>query len=213
MTKLPDAELAFSEPEIKLADTSAPVHELIRKRWSPRSFSERLISDEDLRSLLEAARWAASASNEQPWIIFVARRSDPEDFARLFNLLVPGNQAWAGKAAALMLMAARRTSARNGATNQYALHDAGQAFAQLALQAVALGLYVHGMAGFDRGKAVLDLKVPHDYDLGALLAVGYVAPPDQLSDKLRQMEVSKRQRKPLEQIAFGAGWETPLLLK
>jgi nitroreductase len=203
-----DPEDPFGEPSVKLADTSAPVHDLIRKRWSPRSFADRPVSDTDLRSLLEAARWAASSSNEQPWIFFVARKSEPAEFEKLFNLLVPGNQAWAGKAPVLMMMAARNTMARNGAPNQYALHDAGQAFAQLCLQAVALGLHVHGMAGFDRGRAVIDLNIPEEYSLGAAMAVGYAGPPEQLPEKYREMELSKRQRKPLEQFVFGAGWET-----
>ena len=204
-----DPEEAFSEPSIKLADASVPVHDLIRKRWSPRSFSDRPVSDTDLKSLLEAARWAASSTNEQPWIFFVARKSDTAEFEKLLNLLLPGNQAWASKAPLLMIMAARNTMTRNGAPNHYALHDAGQAFAQLALQAVALGLHVHGMGGFDRERAIVDLNIPAGYDLGAAMAVGYAGSPDQLPEKYRDMELSKRHRKPLAQFVFGAGWETP----
>jgi nitroreductase len=213
MIELSDSERAFSEPAIKLADTSVPVHDLIRKRWSPRSFEDRPVSDEDLKSLLEAARWAASSNNEQPWRFFVARRTDRAEFEKLLGLLVPGNQAWANKAPVLMIMAARKTFARNGSPNRYGLHDAGQAFAQLALQAVALGLHVHGMAGFDRERAVIELNVPEDYEMGAALAVGYAGSPDQLPEKYREIEVSRRQRKPLDEIVFGAGWETPPPLK
>lgn len=208
MSQLSDSELAFSEPDIKLADTELPIHDLIRKRWSPRSFLDRAVSDEDLRTLLEAARWAASSSNEQPWIFFVARRSEPAEFEKLLNLLTPGNEAWAGMAPILMIMAARKTFARNGAMNDYSLHDAGQAFAQLALQAVALDLHVHGMAGFDRERAMTELNIPDDYQLGAAMAIGYAGTPEQLPEKYRGMEVSKRQRKPLEEFVFGAGWET-----
>jgi nitroreductase len=204
-----DPEGTFSEPSIKLADTSVPVHDLIRKRWSPRSFADRPVSDTDLKSLLEAARWASSSNNEQPWIFFVARKSDAAEFEKLFDLLLPGNQVWASKAPLLMIMAARKTMTRNGAPNHYALHDAGQAFAQLALQAVALGLHVRGMAGFDRERAVVDLNIPEEYCLGAAIAVGYAASPDQLPEKYREMELSKRQRKPLAQFVFGAGWGTP----
>lgn len=209
MTKLSDSELALSEPAVKLAETSVPVHELIQKRWSPRSFSDRPVSDEDLRSLLEAARWAASSGNEQPWRFFVACRTDREAFEKLFHILLPGNQLWAGTAAVLMIMAAKKTSANTGLINNYALHDTGQAFAQLALQAVALGLHVHGMAGFDRERARVELNLPDDYELGAALAIGYAGSPEQLSEKHRTLELSKRQRKPLGQIVFGAGWETP----
>jgi nitroreductase len=213
MSKLSDSELAFGEPPIKFAETSAPVLDVIRKRWSPRSFSDRPVSEEDLRSMLEAARWAASSGNEQPWRFFVALRSDKAGFDKLLSLLLPSNQLWAGAAGALMIMAARKTSSNSGALNNYALHDAGQAFAQFSLQAVSLGLHVHGMAGFDREKARTELGLPEDYELGAAAAFGYVGSPDQLSEKHRALETSRRQRKPLEQIVFGAGWETPSPLK
>jgi nitroreductase len=204
----PQTELDFSEPAVKLAETTAPVHDLIRKRWSPRSFSDRAISDADLRSLLEAARWAASSGNEQPWKFFLARRSDPEQFKRLFQLLLPGNQAWAGSAALLMLMAAKTTSESTGQPNAYALHDAGQAFAHLSLQAVALGLRVHGMAGFDQQRARTELRLPDDYQWAAAAAIGYVGSPDTLSEKYRALETSKRRRKTLEELVYGAGWNT-----
>ncbi len=208
----PTAKLVSSKPEIKFAETSAPVHDLIRKRWSPRSFSDRPVSQPDLRSVLEAARWAASSSNEQPWRFFVALHSEPESFAKLLNLLVPGNQIWAQKAPVLIIMAAKKTSS-SGAPNHYALHDVGQAFANLSLQAVALGLHVHGMAGFDRDRAVTELHLPADYEPAAAFALGYAGDPDLLNEKHRQAETSKRSRKPLEELVFGAGWQTPSPLR
>jgi nitroreductase len=208
----PETEFALGEPAVKLAETSAPVHDLIRKRWSPRSFSDRPVSDRDLRSLLEAARWAPSSGNEQPWRFFLARRADAEAFNRLFQLLVPGNQAWAGAAAVLMLMAAKTTSGNTGNPNPYALHDAGQAFAQLSLQAVALGIHVHGMAGFDHQRARAELRLPDDHEWAAAAAIGYVGSPDALSEKHRILETSRRRRKPLEELIFGAGWDTQFRL-
>jgi nitroreductase len=208
----PIAAEAASEPSSKIADTLPSVHELIRKRWSPRSFSTREVSTEDLKTILEAARWAASSSNEQPWRFLVARKSDGAAYEKILNLLVPANQAWAKTAPVLLIMAAKRTFSHNGSPNRYGLHDAGQALAHLFLQATALGLHAHGMAGFDAERARKELEIPDDYDLGAAVALGYLAPPDQLPEKYRQGEVSQRQRKPLNEIVFGANWNQPLQL-
>jgi nitroreductase len=201
-----------SEPSEKIADTLPSVHELIRRRWSPRSFSAREVSTEDLKTILEAARWAASSNNEQPWRFLVARKSDGAAYERILHLLVPANQAWAKTAPVLIIMAAKRTFSHNGSPNRYGLHDAGQALAHLFLQAIALGLHAHGMAGFDADRARKELEIPDDYDLGAAVALGYLASPDQLPEKYRQSEVSKRQRKPLNEIVFGANWNEPLQL-
>src|SRR5690242_14093811 len=129
------AELDREALEIKQADTLPTVHELIRSRWSPRSFSDRPISNEDLNTILEAARWAASSFNEQPWRFIVARKSDGAAYDRLLHLLVPGNQDWARRAPVLIIMAAKRTFSHNGAPNVYGFHDAGQALAHIFLQA------------------------------------------------------------------------------
>ena len=199
--------------ERKWADSAPGVHELIRKRWSPRAFSEREVSPEDLVTLLDAARWAASSSNEQPWRFLVAPKSNPEAFQKILHLLVPGNQAWAKRAAVLMIMAAKKTFGREGRPNPYAMHDTGQAFANLALQALALGIYVHGMAGFDRERARVELGIPDDFELGAAVAIGYLSSPDELSESLRDRELAKRERKPLSELVFGAGWnQAPPLL-
>jgi nitroreductase len=202
----------FNGPAEKLADTLPGVHELIRARWSPRAFSSRQVSDEDLKTVLDAARWAASSNNEQPWRFLVARKSDPASYEKLLNLLVPGNQAWAQSAPVLIIMAAKRTFSHNGAPNLYAVHDAGQALAHLFLQATALGLHAHGMAGFDRERARKELHIPDDYELGAAVALGYWGSPDQLSEKQRQSELAPRHRKPLNEIVFGADWNQPLPL-
>jgi nitroreductase len=196
----------------KIADTLPSVHELIRRRWSPRSFSPREVSAQDLETILEAARWAASSNNEQPWRFLVARKSDGAAYEKILSLLVPGNQAWAKTAPVLLIMAAKRTFSNSGAPNRYNLHDAGQALAHLFLQATALGLHAHGMAGFDAERAHKELGIPDDYDLGAAVALGYLASPDQLPERYRQGEVSKRQRKPLNEIVFGANWDEPLQL-
>jgi nitroreductase len=196
----------------KFADTHAKVHELIRTRWSPRAFSSREVSNEDLKAVLEAARWAASSFNEQPWRFFVARKSDVAAHARFVDLLVPGNRAWASSAPVLIIMAAKRTFSHDASPNYYALHDAGQALAHLMLQATALGLHAHAMAGFDRDRAREELGIPDDYEMGAAVALGYSGDPDQLPEAARKAELAKRQRKPLAEIAFGSRWNESLAL-
>src|SRR5437868_15305001 len=121
-------ETAAERPE-KFADTLPSVYELIRRRWSPRSFSNREVSTEDLKTILEAARWAASSYNEQPWRFLVARKSDHAAYEKILNLLAPANQAWAKTAPVLLIMAAKRTFSHNGSPNRFGLHDAGQALA------------------------------------------------------------------------------------
>ena len=196
----------------KEAETEPSVHELIRARWSPRAFASKQVTNEDLRTVLEAARWAASSYNEQPWRFFVARKSDAAGFERLFGTLVPANQAWAAKAPVLIIMAAKRTFSHNGSANYYALHDAGQALAHLMLQAPAVGLHAHAMAGFDREKARKELGIPDDYEIGAAMALGYLGDPEELPEQAREAESAKRERKPLNEIAFGPHWDEPLQL-
>ena len=126
-----------------------PVHELILARRSPRAFSSRPVEPEKLRSVFEAARWAASSVNEQPWSFVVAVRGEGDAFERLLATLTESNQRWATRAPVLVLSLARTRFTRNGKLNRHALHDLGMAFQSLALQAVALGLVVHPMGGFD----------------------------------------------------------------
>ncbi|HXJ95003.1 MAG TPA: nitroreductase family protein [Terriglobia bacterium] len=200
------------EPEVrktKIADTVPGVDPLIRSRWSPRSFSSRMVSPEDLRTLFEAARWAASSYNEQPWRFLVATKSDPAAYQKILNLLVEFNQQWASTAPVLVITAAKKTFSHSGAPNRHAMYDAGAALAYLMLQATALGLHAHGMAGFDHERARQVLGIPDDYEVGAAVAIGYVDAPEKLPEQYRAGEVSPRQRKPLDQIVFGAQWEQP----
>jgi nitroreductase len=159
---------------------------------------------------LEAARWAASSYNEQPWRFFVARKSDGAAHGRFVDLLVPANRVWASSAPVLIIMAAKQTFTHNGSANYYGLHDAGQALAHLMLQATALGLRAHAMAGFDHEKARKQIGIPDDYAIGAAVAIGYLGDPDQLPEQVRKSELAKRQRKQLSEIAFGSHWNEPL---
>jgi nitroreductase len=193
-------------------DTVPGVHDLLRKRWSPRAFSERIVTNEDLKSLLEAARWSFSSYNEQPWRFIIARKSDGADFERMVNLLVPFTQAWAKSAPVLMITLAKRTFSHNGSPNLHALHDAGAALALLAVQATAIGLHIHGMAGFDRERARQELGVPDGYEVVAAVAIGYLGSPDTLPNDLKERELAARQRKPLSELAFEGHWNRPLSL-
>ena len=180
-----------------------PVHSLIERRWSPYAFADKPVDPADLHSLLEAARWAPSSFNEQPWRFIVATRDDPENFQRLLDCLVPGNREWAGKVPVLMLSVAALSFAKNGKPNRHALHDVGLASAMLALQATNIGLGVHFMAGFDGNKARESFAIPDDFEPAAAIAVGHrLAEPAANSP-------SPRQRRPVDAFAYAGAWESP----
>jgi nitroreductase len=178
-------------------------------RWSPRSFADRTVTPALLEKVFEAARWAASSSNEQPWRWVVGLRNTPTHDL-IFNALVPGNQIWAGKAAALIVGTAHAKYARNDAPNRVALYDLGAATAYLTLQAAALGLVAHQMGGFDMDAVRKSLQIPDDYVIGSVIALGYQDEPAALeNEKLLQAEETPRPRKPLSEIVYSA-WDKPL---
>lgn len=190
----------------RLHPVAHPVHELVQKRWSPRAFADRLVEPDKLNSLLEAARWAPSSSNEQPWSYLVATKDQPEEFARMLACLVEGNQIWAKHAPVLMISVARRTFARNGKPNEHARHDVGQAAAWLTMQAMALGLYVHQMAGFDAAAARATYSIPEDHEPVTAIAIGYLGDPRSLPEKLRERELAQGTRKAQREFVFAGNW-------
>ncbi len=192
----------------KPADTQYPIHDLLRHRWSPRAFDDRPIEPEKLRSLFEAARWAPSSNNGQPWRFLVATKDDKAGYDRLFNCLVKANQKSAYRAPVLMLSVAQ-LQFEDGSPNRHALHDVGMAAENLVLQGTALGLVAHQMAGFRIDQARADCKIPEGYEPVAMIAVGYPGDPAQLSDRLRAREVQPRVRKPLTELVYSATWEQP----
>ena len=193
--------------KIKHAPEAHGVDDLIRRRWSPRTYADKEIPAAELKKLFEAARWAASSSNEQPWRFLVGRRGD-ETYQKVFNALVEFNQSWAKSAPVLVLSVAKNVFTNNGKPNAYGMHDTGAASATLALQATAIGLHTHSMAGFDREQARASFAIPADYEIGAVTAIGYLGDPASLPEHLKKMEVSPRQRKPVEEFVFSA-WEKP----
>jgi nitroreductase len=185
------------------------IEELLERRFSPRAFSSRPVEAEKLRNLFEAARSAPSSYNEQPWRFVVATREDAEGFARLLETLVEQNRAWAQHAPVLALSVAKLEFTHNGQRNRHALYDVGQAAAYLTLEATALGLYVHQMAGFDVEKAHQLLKIPDGYEPAAMMAVGYLGDAEPVSEPLRQHDRPRRGRKPLDSLAFEGMWGKP----
>jgi nitroreductase len=190
-------------------DLAHPIHDLLKHRWSPRAFADRPVEREKLLSVLEAARWSASSSNEQPWAFVVATREEPEEFDRLLGCLVEQNRRWARAAPVLMLSVARRAFTRHGQPNAHAWHDVGQAAAYLTVQAMALDLYAHQMAGFDAAKARQTFSIPDTADPVAAIALGYLGDPDALPDDLRQRELTSSPRKPLGEFVFSGRWGEP----
>lgn len=194
------------------APVDHPVHELIARRWSPRAFANSEVEPAKVLSMLEAARWAASCANEQPWRFVVGMRGD-DAYRKLLECLVEGNRVWAAKAPLLMLSVARTHFAHSGKPNPHAWYDAGQAATQLALQATALGLQVHQMAGFDRERARALLAIPEGFEPIAAMAVGYPGEPELLPEPLRERERAPRRRLPMSELIHGGTWgEAPAAL-
>jgi nitroreductase len=194
----------------KLATVDHEIAPLLRKRWSPRAFSDRTLDQAALRSLLEAARWSASCFNEQPWRFVVAERQNPEEFERLLSCLNETNRRWAKRAAVLMLSVARTTFTHNGKQNPHAVHDVGLAVAQLTLQATELGIGVHQMAGFSSEQARETYSIPVGFEPVTVIAMGYPADPKQLPEDLREREAATRSRRPQPAFVFRGTWENPL---
>src|SRR6202040_1937413 len=156
----------------KRAPTDCPVHDFITERWSPRAFSDKPVAPDVLASLFEAARWAPSSSNEQPWAYIVATRDDRENFEKMLSVLVEFNANWAKNAPVLALAIAELAFAKNNAPNRNAQYDTGAATALLSVEATAHGLAVHQMAGFDPEKARQVFGIPAGWEAIAALAIG-----------------------------------------
>ena len=176
-----------------------PIHELLRQRFSPRSFEKRSIPKETIRTLLEAARWAPSSFNEQPWRFVVATPEDPREFERLLACLVPENQVWAKDASVLILSIAKLHFSHNNTPNNHAFHDVGLGVTQLIVQASHFGLSVHQMAGFNSNTARSTYSIPEEFTPVTVIAVGYS----------NETQPNSRSRLSQNQIVFGKSWDKP----
>ncbi len=197
----------------KPAEATHPIHELLLRRWSPLAFSEQRVEPETLGSLLEAARWAPSSFNEQPWSFIIATKDDPAEYERLLSCLIEFNQQWARKAPVLMLTVASLKFARNQKDNRHAFHDVGLAAANLVVQATSLGLVVHQMAGILPDKAREVFGIPEGHEAVTGIALGYPGDAAKLDEKMRAREEAPRSRKPLVKFVFTGRWgqKSPLL--
>lgn len=184
---------------LKIPRTIHPVLPAITARWSPRSFSPRVITDGEMATLAEAATWAPSSTNEQPWILRYARKGTPA-FDAWFDCLVPGNRFWAGNASILLASIARRTFNANGNPNRHAMYDLGAANALLLVQGASMGIYGHQMGGFDMGKAIETLQLQEDQELSCFIALGFLDEPDKLEEPFRTRELTPRTRRPVADI-------------
>lgn len=207
---LPSIVSDTSLAEQKRAPVVPGVLDEIEKRWSPRAFADTPVPDEDLRQVLDAARWAMSSYNEQPWRYVIATKDDPEAYERVAGCLNEFNRAWATTAPVLMLAFAKTSFSQNGKENRHARHDVGAASAFLTLQAAKLDLYVHQMAGILPDVVDDTFDLPEGVEPVTALALGKLGDPSILSEKLEQREYAERTRKPLSEIVFDPrGFGTP----
>jgi nitroreductase len=186
----------------KLVHRPTNMHPLLRNRWSPRAFSDKAIPADAIQRMLEAAQWAMSSYNGQPWRIVYATKADPAAYERILGTLWPFNQSWAKSAPMIGAAVARTHFEHNGEPNHWHAYDTGAAMALFSVAAEAEGLKVHQMAGIDAAKAKEALDIPEGYVTITGFAVGYEGDPATLPDQLREREVEPSQRKPLTEIAF-----------
>jgi len=183
------------------------INELIDKRYSPRAFSNKMVSKEQLSELFTAASYAASAFNEQPWRFIYATQEQPEKYNQLLNCLNDGNKIWAKKAPVLIVTIAKMRFSKNNKPNNYAIYDLGQAVATMAVQATQLGLYMHQMAGFSVEKAKNNLDIPGGYSVITMIALGNLGEKKDLPDNFQQSENQPRMRNAINEFVKNGTWE------
>ncbi len=183
----------FRKPEYE-------IDKIFLDRWSPRAMSGEDLDDDELMSLFEAARWAPSSSNEQPWRFIYAKRGS-EQWERFFNLLIEFNQIWCRNASVLCCLVSKKTFTKEGNENRNFMSDAGAAWENLALQGSLKGLVVHGMAGFDVERTRAELEIPEDYEVVHIFAIGKPGSLDMIPERMRKSEIPS-ERKPLDEIVF-----------
>ena len=191
----------------KPAVTDIPLSESIRKRWSPKIFSEIPVSKEHLQQILVAASWAPSCFNAQPWSFIIGAHENHETFQKLSDCLTPTNSVWAVKAPVLILAIAELNFTHNGKKNRHASHDLGLALGNLLNQATLLELQAHLMAGFSIEVAKKNFGIPNTHDPFTMIALGYKADINTIPKKLLEKELTPRTRKPLNELAFTGSFQ------
>jgi nitroreductase len=180
----------------------APILDIISNRKSPLAYAAKPVEQEKIRALFEAARWAPSSYNEQPWRFIYSVQEDRDEFGRFLDCLFEGNRVWAEDAPMLVLSVASMSFAHNSRANKHAFHDVGLAVGNLLSQATSMGLMVHQMGGFSVEKAKEKLAVPRGYEPVTMMAIGYHGNVDDLPEDLKSRELQTRVRKPLDEIVF-----------
>lgn len=196
----------------KPAQTSAPINEVLRERWSPRAFQTKAVSKADLTAILEAGRWAPSCNNGQPWRFVVATNDDASAHAAALQGFNVRNQRWVKSAPVLVFACARKTFEANGNANAHAWYDTGMAVAQMTVEAEARGLKVHQCAGIEKDKIRSTYGVPEEFDVCTGFVIGYQGDADALPEELPGREKEPRARKPLADIVFSGKFGTPAKL-
>jgi len=190
----------------KPAENHYPINHLLKKRWSPRAFSNSPIDRADLLSLFEAARWSPSSGNQQPWSFIVVTNLDVETHQNFVNILTGRNPLWAQHAPVLVLGVIQRESA-SGRMNRYALYDLGQAVANLTVQATDLGLSVRQMGGFNAEQARQLFAIPETHDPAVAIAIGYAGNLNDLPEEMAEQDMAPRYRKEIEEFVFEGAWQ------
>jgi nitroreductase len=190
----------------KPADTHFPIHDLLSRRWSPRAFAERPVEPEKIQRVLEAARWASSCFNEQPWVFIIATADQAAEHGKLLSCLVEGNQVWAKRAPLLMITVAKQHFDHNGLPNRHAFHDVGLAVGNLVVQATAMDLVVHQMAGIIPEAIRECFSLPSGYEPVTGLAIGYPGDLNTLPEEIRERERASRSRKAVQEFVFAETW-------
>jgi nitroreductase len=190
----------------KQAKPDHPIQDLVAARWSPYAFTDRPVAEADLRSLFEAARWAASSYNEQPWRYIVATKANPAEFEKVLSCLVEGNQVWAKAAPVLALGCTSLNFAKNGQPNKAAVHDLGLASGTLTIEATARGLSVHQMIGIQPDRAREVYHIPEGIQPLTGVAIGYAADPAGLPEGLKGRDLAVRTRRPQAEFVFAGDW-------
>jgi nitroreductase len=186
--------------------TDYMIHPLLVERRSPRAFAADMIEPEKLQRIFEAARWAPSSSNEQPWRFIVGIKGNGPTYDKIFSALSERNRNWAQSAPVLAIGVAKKTLSHNGNPNRFHQYDTGQAVAYLTMQAMAEGVFIHQMGSYSAAQARELFNIPDDFEPMAALVLGYLGDPTILPEDLRERETGPRRRRPLAETVFGDTW-------
>ena len=186
----------------KRAKTTVPIFDLLAERWSPRAFLEKPVEKEKLQKIFEAARWSASCFNEQPWRFIVGEKEQGQVFDKLYETLSENNKLWCRAVPVLVSVIGRTAFSHNDQPNKWYQYDLGQSAVHITVQAMAEGLHVHQMAGFDKEKVRKAFGIPENFDPLTMIAIGYIGDPETLPEKFKTTELSERSRKNPENIVY-----------